>query len=142
MTSLLRRQRGNVNLTHCHCHCQMEEYTLNCLVPGDKTTFPVNINEEMKVGKLKNEIKRKNEPRFNYFDADGLTLHQINVDVSNESEYDNIILEVSQPGYVFIPKRKLFPTSKISKYFGEPSDRLRAVIHILVEPPQSKSIDP
>ena len=127
--------------THPSC-CQMEEYTLNCLVPGAKDTFSVKIKKDQSVDDLKKVIKKKNEPRFNHFDADELTLHQINVDVSNESEYVNIMLEVSQPGYVFIPKKKLHPMQEISEHFEDSDPPKRKTIHILVEPPQSKSIDP
>ena len=119
----------------------MEEYTLCCFVPGAKDTFPVDINEGMTVGQLKKAIKNEKPIAFKDVDAADLTLHQIKVDVSNKDEYEDIIFDVSQPGYVFIPKHKLFATWEISEYFREPSARPRATIHILVEPPQSKSID-
>jgi len=50
--------------------------------------------------------------------------------------------DVSQPDYVFNPKLKLNAVQRISRYFGQSSDRPERNIHILVEPPQSKSIDP
>jgi len=67
-------------------------------------------------------------------------LHQIKIFIpEDDDEGDNILDGVSQPGYAFDPKHKLFPTSKISKYFGQGPE---GDIHILVELPESKSIDP
>jgi len=132
---------GALQLDHPSC-CHMEEYTLCCFVPGAKDTFPVDINEGMTVGQLKKAIKNEKPIAFKDVDAADLTLHQINVDISNESEYDNIMRDVSQPGYVFILKRKLRAAWRISQYFGKESARPENAIHILVELPQSKSIDP
>jgi len=117
----------------------MEEYTLNCLVPGAKDTFSVKIKKDQSVGHLKHAIKSRKPIDFKDVNADHLTLHLIKVDVSDEEEYESIIFEVSQPGYVFDPKRTLIPTSKISRYFGQGPE---GDIHILVELPQSRSIDP
>ena len=94
------------------------------------------------MGKLKEEIKAKKALRFKDFDADELTLHKIKVDLSDESEGNNIMDKVSQPDYVFNPKLRLLAAWRISTYFGESSDRLEGNIHILVELPQSKSIGP
>ena len=114
------------------------EYTLNCLVPGAADTFPIEVKETQLVGKLKEEIKKKKALRFKDFDADELTLHKIKVDLSD----DNIMDTVSQPDYVFNPKIRLLAARRMSTYFEESSDRLEGNIHILVELPQSKSIDP
>ena len=88
--------------------CQMA-YTLFCIVPGDKNLFSVKVDETQTVDELKKAIKSENSHKFENVDAYELTLHQIeiNLDVSNEDEYDRILDEVSQPGYVFTPKRKL-----------------------------------
>ena len=117
----------------------MEEYTLCCFVPGEKDTFPVDINERKTVGQLKKAIKNEKPHKFKDFDADELTLHQIKIIIPDDDEGDNILDGVSQPGYVFDPKRKLFPTSKISRYFGQDPE---GDIHILVELPQGRSIEP
>ena len=116
------------------------EYTLNCLVLGAEDTFPVKIKGAQSVGELKDEIKKKKEPRFNGLAADELTLYQINVDISDDNDIGDIMHEVSQPGYVFNPKRKLQAARKLARVFrgtGPPDD----TVHILVVPPQSKSID-
>ena len=120
------------------------EYTLNCIVLGEASVFPVKINDAQLVGELKKAIKNEKPNDFKDIDADHLTLHRIriNLDASDEDEYDRILDEVSQPGYVFTPKRKLRDVWEISQYYGDPSYRQRGAIHILVEPPQSKSIDP
>jgi len=118
------------------------EYTLNCLVLGAEDTFPVKIMEAQSVGELKDEIKKKKPNDFNGVDADRLTLYKINVDLSNPVEYENIMREVSQPSHVFNPKLRLLAAWRISTHFGESSDRLEGNIHILVELPRSKSMDP
>jgi len=146
MTVTLRRQRGNVwqvvlfNLTRTK-PAQMA-YTLFCIVRGDTNLFSVKVDETQTVDELKKAIKSENSHKFENVDAYELTLHQIeiNLDLSNEDEYDRILDEVSQPGYVFTAKRKLRDAWEISQYFKQDPER---GIHILVELPQkSKSIDP
>ena len=119
-------------------------YPLNCIVLGEKNIFQVKINETQSVIELKQEIKKGKDIRFKDIDADELTLHRIkiNLDVSDEDEYDRILDEVSKPGYMFTSKRKLRDAWEISQYFGDPSHRPKMTIHILMELPQSKSIDP
>jgi len=114
------------------------EYTLNCIVLGEASVFPVKINDAQLVGELKKAIKNENPNDFKDIDAHHLTLYKIKI-VIPDDEGDNILDRVSQPGYVFDPKDKLFPTHKMSRYFGQDPD---GDIHILVELPQSKSIDP
>jgi len=92
------------------------------------------------VDELKEEIKRKSDPRLNDIVAYELTLHRIKIFIpDDDDEGDKILDKVSQPGYVFDPKLKLFPTSKISRYFGQDPE---GDIHILVELPPGRSIEP
>ena len=115
-------------------------YTLFCIVLGQKIPFSVGINEGMTVGGLKKAIKNKKPDDLKDVDADHLTLHQIRIVVpEDDDEYNNMMNRISQPGYVFDPKRTLIPTHKISRYFGQGPE---GDIHILVELPESKSIDP
>jgi len=115
------------------------EYTLNCLILGEINPFPVTINQTQLVGKLKDAIKE--EQQLSY-PTRLLTLYKINVGVSDDNKYKSILHGVSQPGYVFNPKFELNPVHEISWYFGQSSDRPKGAIHILVETPQSESIDP
>ena len=115
-------------------------YTLFCIVLGQKTTFSVKVDETQTVDELKKAIKNEKPHKFKDVDADELTLHQIKIFIpEDDDEYDNMMNRISQPGYVFDSKRTLIPTSKISKYFGQGP---AGDIHILVELPESKSIDP
>ena len=89
---------------------------------------------------LKEAIKNKNPRKFENVDADELTLHQIKIVLPDDiGKCKAIMDEVTQPGYVFDPKTELYPMFKISEYFKQDLER---GIHILVELPQSKSIDP
>ena len=115
------------------------EYTLNCLVLGEADPFPVKIKKGQLVGELKEEIKKKMQ-RLALIDAHKLPLYKISVDISDTSNYDSTMSELSQPHYVFNPKVKLFPIEFISEHFRRPPNM--KTIHILAEPPQSKSIDP
>jgi len=117
-------------------------YTLNCFILGAEDTFTVKIKKTQSVGELKDEVKRKNEPKFNHLVAHEFTLHQIYIDISNDAEYANKLVEIPQPGYVFDPKNRLNAPRMISSYFGKPSDRSQDAIHVLVELPQRKSIHP
>ena len=90
------------------------------------------------MGELKEEIKEQQMLAFH-----ALTLYKIKVDISDDDKCDSIMRDVSQPDYVFNLKLKLDAVEeRISRYFGQSSDRPEGNIHILVEPPQSKSIDP
>ena len=115
-------------------------YKLFCIVLGEKSTFSVKVDETQTVDELKEAIKNKEPHKFKDVDSDELTLHQIKIVLpDDDDESDNILGGVSQPGYVFDHKRKLFSTSKMSKYFRQHPE---GDIHILVELPESKSIDP
>jgi len=114
-------------------------YTLFCTVLGHGDLFPVKVDETQSVDELKTKIRTKKVPEFNHFAVDRLTLYKIKVDFPNENEYDDIMRKVSEPGYVFDPKLKLIPTFKMLKYFEQGPE---GDIHILVELPQGKSIDP
>ena len=136
----MRRQRGSKwqVVLSTDFLCQQMEYTLNCIVLGEASVFPVKINNAQLVGELKKAIKNKKPNDFNDVDADQVTLHQIRIVIpDDDDEYNKIMNGISQPGYVFDPKRTLIPTYKISRYFGQGPE---GDIHILVELPKGKSI--
>ena len=114
-------------------------YTLYCFVLGEAAPFPVKIMKGQTVGELKEEIKKKMK-KLASIDAHTLPLYKISVDVSDTSNYDSTIRELSQSHYVFNPKDKLFPLELISEHFRRPPKG--KTIHLLVELPQSKLIDP
>ena len=115
-------------------------YTLFCIVLGKKSTFSVKVDETQTVDELREAIKNKKPIDFKDVDADHLTLHKIKIVIPDDKDkYKAIKDEVTRPGYVFDPKIELYPMFKISEYFKQDPER---GIHILVELPQSKSIDP
>ena len=110
-------------------------YTLFCMIEGQYIPFSVKINETQSVDELKTEIRKKTSNRFRNIAADKLTLYKINVDASDRNKYEDTMHAISQPDYVFNPKLMLNPGQRISRYFGQPSDRPEGNILILVEPP-------
>jgi len=116
-------------------------YILYCLVLGEATPFPVKINKTQSVAELKKAIKKDKKKDFNDVDANNLTLYKIEVDISDDTKYEAITRDISRPDYVFKPKVLLNVVRQLARVFpatGPPKD----TIHILVERPQSKSIDP
>ena len=118
----------------------MEEYTLNCLVPGAKDTFSVKIKNDQSVDDLKKVIKKKNEPRFNHFDADELTLYRVEDDKSYDGQKRIDELEWSSQNLNECTKLN-DEEQQLSEFFGESAPEGKQY-YILVVPPQSKSIDP
>lgn len=103
----------------------------------------VLIDETKTVGHLKDEIKKEMEPVFDGLDAHALTLYKINVDVSDESKYREIIDQISKSDYVFTPREFLNPAKRLNTFFGSPGPiKVERSIHILVVPPGRESLDP
>ena len=55
----------------------MSEYTLWCLVEGDKTPFSVNVLSTISIGELKSAIKDKTSPSLENFDAKDLIIWKV-----------------------------------------------------------------
>ena len=119
-------------------------YTLFCIVLGESKLFSVKVDETLSVDELRKKIKNEKPFRFKDVDADELTLHKIKVDIdiSDTAKYKSKMDEVSRLDCVFNPKIELLPMQWISEHFGDSDPCKEKTIHILVEPPKSKSIDP
>jgi Crinkler effector protein N-terminal domain len=113
-------------------------YRLLCIVIGETNPIVVDINDDQLVAHLKDAIKKKKEHVLGAFDANDLTLYQVNIDASNEQNY---IQEVKRESENLSKLRKLNPVFELRDYFDS-SGPLHRVIHILVEPPGGESIDP
>jgi len=144
MTVTLRRQRGNkwqvvlFNLTHPSC-CQME-YTLCCILLGEKVSFPVKIKDAQLVGELKDEIKKKTQ-RLALFDALDLNLYPLNMVVS-DMDYPKVKQTIIEKTFECKETHELQPEFELSVYFGDTNPPKPGAVHIVVVPPQSKSIGP
>ena len=55
----------------------MSEYTLWCLIEGDKTPFPVNVLSTTPIDGLKTAIKDKSSPSLEKFDAKDLIIWKV-----------------------------------------------------------------
>ncbi|KAF9161413.1 hypothetical protein BGX21_011008 [Mortierella sp. AD011] len=68
-----------------------KEITLNCIVDGDSTSFPVDIVPEKSIGHLKDAIHAKKSKTFHDIDADRLTLWW--VEIRDRDEECAVILD-------------------------------------------------
>ena len=98
---------------------------LYCLVHGDKSPFPIEINREKTVGQLKDAIVAKKPHRFYSIDADSLDLWKVEIESRNKEKLLNVQLH---------DEDALDPTRKISKAF--PEERLEEHIHIIIRAPE------
>ena len=101
----------------------MSPLTLFCLVYGDPDAepFPVKIDREETIGVLKDIIKEKRKPVFDYLPADHLRLWKVKIRITDEEmpELNN--------------KSKLGPTMKIDRLF--PAEPPEDHIHIVIKVP-------
>ena len=124
---------------HPSC-CQMT-YTLTCMILGEKTLFPVKINETQLVDELKDKIKEKNGNRFKGLNARDLTLYKLNV-AKSDKDYRKIREAIAQGLFELKETGDLEPTDVISGCFIDPDRPKDQAIHIVVVEPKGKSIDP
>ncbi|KAG0302827.1 hypothetical protein BGZ98_007201 [Dissophora globulifera] len=103
------------------------QWTLWCLLDGDSTTFPVEIESTKTIGALKKAIKDDNSVAFANVDAKMLTLWKVSVPVLPEKERKGISLAgVPSP-------EKLDETDDVCDVFKETLPK--KTIHIIVQRP-------
>jgi len=124
-----------------HPSCCRMEYTLNCIVLGEKSAFPVKINNTQSVGDLKKEIREQKAPEFNSFAPDKLKVYKLNIAIS-DPDYPKVQADISGKKFECNETDKLEPVVGLSEYFGDSNPPKKSAIHIVVVTPQSKSIDP
>jgi len=113
------------------------KYTLWCLVLGEKSTFSVKVDETQSVDELKKVIRNEKPRPLNDVSAHELTLYKLASDVDeNQSEVEDIKHELFD-----LKKRALKPRDKLANILSNTAN-LEKIVHILVVPPQSKSMDP
>ena len=112
-------------------------YTIFCVLPNGKPTFPVKIAKTQTVGELKNAIKFKIPLSLKAIEARDLTLYEVNLDCSDNEEYiKQAKLLAENPDNLL----KLDPVKKLTAVFGS-SGPLEEKIHVLVVPPPGEPID-
>ncbi|KAG0012825.1 hypothetical protein BGZ81_001354 [Podila clonocystis] len=100
----------------------MVDLSLNCMVEGDPTAFPVNIQSTNTVGQLKQAIQA--ELRLNIPSKD-LMLWQVNIpDGASEEEMSNVLSRLNE-------ENKLSPLRRLQPQF--PDGAAEGVIHIFVK---------
>ncbi|KAF9415354.1 hypothetical protein BGZ94_000118 [Podila epigama] len=106
--------------------------TLFCLVDGESTPFPVEIESTKTIGDLKDAIKDKKAPRFDDVAADELTLWRVSIPDADDDENDeeSPVLLDSIPSK---DKKKLKATHDLSDVFKETPPK--KTIHIIVQRP-------
>ena len=100
------------------------------------------------MAELKDRIREKKQHTLASYEADTLTLYQVNIDISSDEAFEQVTGKVSQnrtytqdiQNLSTEPKRVLTnPSKDLSEYWGE--DLPKKTIHILVELPPGDSID-
>ncbi|KAG0315818.1 hypothetical protein BGZ99_007246 [Dissophora globulifera] len=102
------------------------QWTLWCLLDGESTPFPVEIESTKTIGALKKAIKDDNAVAFADVDAKMLTLWKVSVPVLPKKERKGISL-------VDVPSQELDETDDVSDAFKETLPK--KTIHIIVQRP-------
>ena len=116
------------------------EYTLCCIILGEKVSFPVKIKKDQLVGELKDTIKKKTQ-RLALFDVHDLNLYPLNM-VASDMDYPKVKRAITEKTFDCKETDELQPEFELSTYFGDTNPPKQGAVHIVVVPPQSKSIDP
>ena len=111
-------------------------YNLGCAIIGEKVLFPIKIDKNETVGELKNSIKAWAETAG---PARHLTLHQVNINVSNKETRANVMLQISQDS-ITTNGEELNPLSTISQYYKAVPRKNH--VHVLIRLPRGELIDP
>jgi len=101
--------------------------TLLCLVDGESTPFPAEIESTKTIGQLKDVIKVKKTNEFSDVDADKLTLWKVSIPLVPLHERKPIVLTEHKSA------TELDPTDDISDVFKETPPK--KTIHIIVQRP-------
>ena len=124
-------------------------FNLCCAILGQNTAFLLEIDKTQMVDQLKKRIKAENAHALASYDADSLVLYKVNIKISSEEAFAQVMGKISQNTTYTEeiqvlstkPKHVLTnPTFKLSRYFKK-RDVTKETIHILVEPPPGESIN-
>jgi hypothetical protein len=113
-------------------------YRLFCAIYGENTTFAVNIDETQTVDELKKRIKAEKDPELASYAADSFTLYKVNINISKEEIYAEVMEKIKQSS-ITDDRKKMVPAYELSDYWEE-SNPPKKTIHILVQLPRGESI--
>jgi len=111
--------------------------TLVCIISGEKTPFLIKINEDQLVGKLKDAMKEEQQLLWL---TRQFMLYKLNARMSDK-DYSTVIKDISQNSFDLKEKEPLYLLHTLANIFSD-TVHLKDMVHILVVPPQCKSIDP
>ncbi|KAF0682406.1 hypothetical protein As57867_025386, partial [Aphanomyces stellatus] len=116
----------------------MVEVTLNCLVVGEGSPFPVVIDAEKTVGILKDKIKEKNMYQFPAKELELYRMDGLTQDEDEQFVYKGTTIDMTTCSLDFFgeDKAKMPPLSLISERFNEADVNTRWKIHVLVVIPR------
>jgi len=103
-----------------------------CVIEGQTTSFPVEIESTKTVGHLKKAIKADQSPDFDDINAKNLTLWRVSIPILPKKDRKAISLaDVSS-------KEELDEATKLSNIFD--AELPEETIHIIVQLPQSGNV--
>ena len=112
-------------------------YTLHCIVVGERTTFPITLDENKSVGELQAEITAS-QADLRAVPSRHLKLYRIKVPTFNESDEQKYIRDVEQISKNLNQLKELNTGWMIRRYFQKEEDRAPETIHVLVQLPSSE----
>ncbi|KAF9972814.1 hypothetical protein BGZ73_003998 [Actinomortierella ambigua] len=101
--------------------------SLFCLVDGERTAFPLDIETTKTIGDLKKLIKAEKSPRVDDVAADELTFWKVSIPVVPKKERKEILLDD------VVSKEELDETDDLSDVFTETPPK--KTIHIIIQRP-------
>ena len=107
--------------------------SLFCVVDGESTPFPVEIESTKTIGNLKKLIKSEKTPRFDDVAADELTLWRVSIPVDSPGKRKPVVLSEDESA------TELDPMDDISDVFKKTPPK--KTIHIIVQRPPLGNAD-
>ncbi|KAI1294265.1 hypothetical protein EDD11_008201, partial [Mortierella claussenii] len=105
------------------------QLTLFCLVDGESTPFPVEIEAAKTIGSLKKAIKDEKAIAFADVDADMLTLWRVSIPVADDDDDDDELPILLNNIPKNDKKRLKAVANKVTEVFGnEPAEKMILVI--------------
>ncbi|CAG8686014.1 3542_t:CDS:2, partial [Acaulospora colombiana] len=115
---------------------QPNTYKLFCIVEGESSPFPVEIQPDQTISALKDAIKLEMQPRFNDIAANELTLYKLNIpEDSNDSDDEHLEEKVNQQLTAEPAPKPLNPTFELLDIYPIDDPPAKRQVHIFVRVP-------
>jgi Crinkler effector protein N-terminal domain len=109
---------------------QPTKWSIFCVVVDENSPFSIKIQPDATVDDLKDSIKAKNQPEFDGFAANRLTLFKVDVPAQDMGEARQQIAALGLPSMGIM--NAVF---ELRDYYSEPPPK--KTIHILVQSPNT-----